>query len=748
MASKLDTLTHEQLQVVHHLLKGHNIFLTGSGGVGKSYLLSVIYNEYPSLKKKYDLLQAPYSLTKLPRIQITAMTGCAALLLGNKAKTLHSWSGIRLGKGTVNELFVRIRRSPKAMRHWLCTDLLIIDEVSMLTAELLDKLNQLAKKIRSNQKPFGGIQVMFVGDFYQLPPVNKTDEKTIFAFESDAWREIIHTSIELTIIQRQKDEIFQRILTEARYGKLTKESCEILRSRQDLEWRQNKIKPTLLFPRRAEVDMINEANLRSLQGKKYHYKARLLYDGLIPENFNESDENFVRVLKQYDNEAPYLLELELAQDTQVMLIANMDMNLGLVNGSRGVVIGFCQATQLPIVEFVNGVVKTIGTHSWPIEEYEFISRSQIPLRLGYACTIHKGQGSSLDSALVDIGSGNFEFGQAYVALSRCRSLEALYVYDFDPISFRAHPKVNEFYDKLILLPLSQQDQIFIQSSKDLLKQEASQDNIKQITSSLSEMIRGINIIKKIEHENQDENQDQDQDEKEELKNQPGQIASSTNWLYDSIPNHWKSYLSNCESSLQKLSELLMNSKKEFLPSRENIWKALEFTPLDTIKVVILGQDPYPTPGNAHGLAFSVLPHTPIPASLKNIYKELQSDLNMSSSTNGYLESWAKQGVLLLNTVLTVESGQPQSHSKIGWEEITDEILTTILQHTQQTIFVLWGKSAQNKKKLIHTYHKYQHRIFESPHPSPLSASKGFFGSKPFSTINQWLQESNKSTISW
>ena len=141
MASKLDTLTHEQLQVVHHLLKGHNIFLTGSGGVGKSYLLSVIYNEYPSLKKKYDLLQAPYSLTKLPRIQITAMTGCAALLLGNKAKTLHSWSGIRLGKGTVNELFVRIRRSPKAMRHWLCTDLLIIDEVSMLTAELLDKLN-------------------------------------------------------------------------------------------------------------------------------------------------------------------------------------------------------------------------------------------------------------------------------------------------------------------------------------------------------------------------------------------------------------------------------------------------------------------------------------------------------------------------------------------------------------------------------------------------------------------------------
>jgi ATP-dependent DNA helicase PIF1 len=739
MASKLDTLTHQQLQVVHHLLKGHNIFLTGGGGVGKSYLLSVIYNELPALKKQFDSLQSPYSVPKLPRIQITAMTGCAALLLGNKAKTLHSWSGIKLGKGTVNELFVRIRRSPKSMRHWLCTDLLIIDEVSMLTAELLDKLNQLAKKLRSNQKPFGGIQVMFVGDFYQLPPVNKTDEKTIFAFESDAWKEIIHTSIELTIIQRQKDEIFQKVLTEARFGNLSKESCKILRERQGLEWRQNKIRPTLLFPRRAEVDMINESNLRALQGKRYHYKAKLLYDGLIPENFNETDENFVRALKQYDNDAPYTLELELAMDTQVMLIANMDMNLGLVNGSRGVVVGFCPATELPIVEFVNGIIKTIGNHSWPIEEYEFISRSQVPLRLAYACTIHKGQGSSLDSALVDIGSGNFEFGQAYVALSRCRSLEALYVYDFDPVSFRAHPKVKQFYENLILLPLSEQDQLCIKSSKDLLIKEASDPNTKQIVSSVSEEVRAINIIKT----------DQEEMDEKELKDQPGQVQPSTNWLYDSIPSHWKSYLSKCETKLNVLSEQLVNSKKEFFPSKDNIWSALDFTPLDSIKVVILGQDPYPTPGNAHGLAFSVLPDVkPLPASLKNIYKEIQSDLNMSSSTNGYLESWARQGILLLNTVLTVESGQPQSHSKMGWEEITDEILKIILEHTRQTIFVLWGKSAQSKKKLIDSYYKHQHRTFESAHPSPLSASKGFFGSKPFSTINNWLIESNKSIIEW
>jgi len=743
MTSKLDTLTSQQLQVVHHLLKGHNIFLTGGGGVGKSYLLSIIYNEFPALKKQFDSLQSPYSVPKLPRIQITAMTGCAALLLGNKAKTLHSWAGIKLGKGTVNELFVSIRRSPKSMRNWLCTELLIIDEVSMLTAELLDKLNQLAKKIRSNQKPFGGIQVMFVGDFYQLPPVNKTDEQKIFAFESDSWKDIIHTSIELTIIQRQKDEIFQKILTEARFGSLSKESCKILRQRQGLEWRQNKIRPTLLFPRRAEVDMINESNLRALQGKRHHYKARLLYDGLIPENFNETDENFVRTLKQYDNDSAYSVELELAINAQVMLIANIDMNLGLVNGSRGVITSFCPATNLPIVEFINGITKTIGNHSWPIEDYEFVSRSQIPLRLAYACTTHKSQGVSLDSALIDIGSGNFEFGQAYVALSRCCSLDALYIYDFDPVSFRAHSKVKQFYQQLILLPLSDQDQLLITSSIDLLKQEASQPDIKQITSSSSKNDRAINIIKK------DDDGDNSENDEKELKEEPGQLVVSTNWLYYSIPLHWKSYLSKCELKLGRLSEQLVNMKREFLPSRENIWCALDFTPLEEIKVVILGQDPYPTPGNAHGLSFSVLPDVnPLPASLKNIYKEIQSDLTISSSTNGYLESWARQGILLLNTVLTVEPGQPQSHSKMGWEEITDEILKIILEHTQQTIFVLWGKSAQSKKKLIDSYSKYQHRTFESAHPSPLSAHRGFFGSKPFSTINKWLEESDKTVIQW
>jgi uracil-DNA glycosylase len=215
-----------------------------------------------------------------------------------------------------------------------------------------------------------------------------------------------------------------------------------------------------------------------------------------------------------------------------------------------------------------------------------------------------------------------------------------------------------------------------------------------------------------------------------------------------VPDNLKDILLPCRDKLLEISNTL--SSKEFLPSRENVWRALELTPLDSIKVVILGQDPYPTPGNAHGLAFSVLPDVrPIPASLKNIYKELISDIGFVSPNHGNLEDWAKRGVMLLNTVMSVEAGSPQSHTKIGWEEVTDQIIRSIAAQGKNVIFVLWGKSAQVKKKLLSLYlDKNGHRVFESAHPSPLSASKGFFGSKPFSKVNGWLQEMGKEQIDW
>jgi len=722
--TQLNTLTNEQRYVLHELLLGNNIALLGAAGCGKSYLLSVIYTEFPGLKKRMT--------NKLPRIQMCALTGCAALLLGNKAKTLHSWAGIGLGKGTVSELYVKIRRNQKSMRNWLCTELLIIDEISMMTAELLDKLNELAKKIRSNQKPFGGIQILLVGDFFQLPPINKGDEPTKFAFESDMWKTIT-ISIELTQILRQKDEVFQKVLKESRIGSLTQESCDVLSSRQGLNWKMNKIRPTLIFPKRNEVDMINDNNLRALTGRRYNYKAGLVYDGKMPDGFTETDEQFQRSLTMFDSNASYAKELELMINAQVMLISNIDPDLGLVNGSRGIITGF--SLELPIVEFLNGAKKTIGTHTWPIEDYEFVSRTQIPLRLAWATTIHKIQGSTLDSALVDIGSGVFEFGQAYVALSRVRNLDALYVYDFDPIAFKAHPKVKEFYKNLVV-----NSHINVDDFKATINFDINSDinsDIKPIMSEPSMPIRAINVIKELDEIIGPESDVAIPDIPEN-----NVIITPTNWLYDSVPDTWKDILLSCKDKLLELSTIL--STKEFLPSRENIWNAL--IPIESIKVVILGQDPYPTPGNAHGLAFSVLPNVPIPASLKNIYKELTSD-GFVAPKHGCLEEWTKQGVMLLNTVLTVEAGSPQSHSKIGWEEVTDQIIRSIAARSNNIIFVLWGKSAQVKKKILGLYLQ-KHKIFESAHPSPLSASKGFFGSKPFSTINEWLKEMDKEPIVW
>lgn len=169
------------------------------------------------------------------------------------------------------------------------------------------------------------------------------------------------------------------------------------------------------------------------------------------------------------------------------------------------------------------------------------------------------------------------------------------------------------------------------------------------------------------------------------------------------------------------------------PARENVYQAFDLTPLDNVKVVILGQDPYHGPNQAHGLAFSVQPDAKFPPSLRNIYKELESDIGCKR-TSPHLQDWAKEGVLLLNTVLTVEAHKAHSHKNIGWEIFTNEIIKSISRELEDVVFILWGKPAQEKIKLIDTE---RHHIIKSVHPSPLSAHRGFFGSKPFSETNQF-----------
>ncbi len=201
--------------------------------------------------------------------------------------------------------------------------------------------------------------------------------------------------------------------------------------------------------------------------------------------------------------------------------------------------------------------------------------------------------------------------------------------------------------------------------------------------------------------------------------------------------------------MQELRQFLQNKKLQrihILPHSSLWFNALKTTPLNKVKVVIIGQDPYPTIGHPHGLCFSVMPDVkPLPKSLINIYKELQDDLGIDNFHTGYLQSWAEQGVLLLNSVLTVDAGRPASHRGMGWEKFTDKIIATINENTVHIVFILWGKYAQDKGKMIDTS---KHLIIKSAHPSPLSAHRGFFGSRPFSKTNAYLIQYGKSEIDW
>lgn len=198
---------------------------------------------------------------------------------------------------------------------------------------------------------------------------------------------------------------------------------------------------------------------------------------------------------------------------------------------------------------------------------------------------------------------------------------------------------------------------------------------------------------------------------------------------------------------QRLREFLKVEYKTKIvyPDMYDIFNALHYTPYEKVKVVLLGQDPYHGPNQAHGLSFSVKPHVPLPPSLKNIFKELHDDLGCYIPNNGCLIPWARQGVLLLNTVLTVRQGEAHSHRGKGWEQFTDRVISILNNREKPVVFMLWGRPAQSKLPLID---QTKHFIIRSPHPSPLSANRGFFGSRPFSKANRFLREIGEKEIDW
>ena len=217
-------------------------------------------------------------------------------------------------------------------------------------------------------------------------------------------------------------------------------------------------------------------------------------------------------------------------------------------------------------------------------------------------------------------------------------------------------------------------------------------------------------------------------------------AISNDWLEPLKPEFSKEYY-------KKLYYTIMDEYKKHLvfPPADDVFNAYSLTPLKDVKVVIIGQDPYHNVGQAHGLCFSVRPDVEIPPSLVNIYKELQDDLGCYIPNNGYLVKWAKQGVLLLNTVLTVRAHQANSHRGLGWEEFTDATIRVLNEQNRPIVFILWGTPAQKKKAMLNNP---KHLILEAPHPSPLSAYRGFFGSKPFSKTNEFLIQNQLEPIDW
>ena len=419
-------INNKQQEAFNIMNNGENIFLTGAGGVGKTKCINLFVNYYT--------INSIFGHLGKKVLGVTSTTGTSAILFGGS--TLHSFLGIGLGKANVESLYGIIISKKYLRSRWMNLKTLIIDEVSMLNPELFDKLELLARRLRNNDKPFGGIQLILSGDFLQLPVVDNNK----FCFEADSWNRCVSNIVYLTDIIRQTDISFQNCLNEIRFGIISDETKNILNSRIDIELTNTSgIKPTKLFSLNRDVDYINNKEISKINSQFYQYE-------MIIENIGQVSEYIINKCVK-NCQVPEVIELAIG--AQVMLLYNMDFDKELINGSRGIIIGF-NVDDIPIVKFLNGIQQVIDFHTWEISENNkiIIEISQIPLKLAYSFTIHKLQGSSLDYVEIDLNN-IFEFGQAYVALSRVRNIEGLKITGgIDYSMIKAHPTAVEFYKLL------------------------------------------------------------------------------------------------------------------------------------------------------------------------------------------------------------------------------------------------------------------------------------------------------------
>lgn len=434
-------LSPEQEQAMQVFTDGGNMFLTGPGGTGKTALI----------KKMVDLCK-----TTGKKVQVCALTGCAAVLLNCQAKTVHSWAGIGLANGDSDFIVKRVATNKYKAANWKKIDVLIIDEVSMMSQKIFEILDRIGKQVRKDTRPFGGLQVIFSGDFYQLPPVddrqNDDPAASAFCFESSDWLGTFPVVVQLKKIFRQTDAVYTSILNQIRVGKLFKSALETLTPHIGKVLPETFV-PTILLPRRRDAELINAIELDKLPSEKKVYTLTRVET--IPDKAQQTSKCVISA-EQREMEHTFLMnnimadkEIVLKKGAQVMCIANIDMESAepIVNGSQGIIIDF--VGNLPLVQFNNGARRTVGWHTWNSESFPSIGVKQLPLIYAWAITIHKAQGVSLDMAQIDAGSNIFECGQTYVALSRIKSLDGLYLTDFNPQKIKVNKKVQEYY-KLIV----------------------------------------------------------------------------------------------------------------------------------------------------------------------------------------------------------------------------------------------------------------------------------------------------------
>lgn len=406
------SFNEKQLEALKYMNNGKNVFITGPGGVGKSYVIDYFAS----------------NCTSTCNIIKTSSTGVSALLINGI--TIHSWAGLNsenIQYKTIEEIIETI--SDKKIKNWLNIDILIIDEISMIDDKIYSILYKLGRKIRDIKKPFGGIQIILSGDFLQLPPVEND-----YAFMSKYWNKSKLKIIELTENYRQADNKLFNLLNNIRRGQIRNNDIEILKSRINKKLENT---PTILFATNKDVDNFNNRILLNLkkvnESKIYYSKSEGLHKNSIYK---------------------YILaprELEITINSEVMLLVNLDLTKSLCNGSVGKVIGYNRIDETPIVKFEKATIN-IKPYIWKYYEDIYDNSSvttyeQIPLKLIYASTIHKSQGRTLNSAIIDLKNIT-NCGQAYVALSRIKSIESLSIINYNIISIKANKSALAFYTRL------------------------------------------------------------------------------------------------------------------------------------------------------------------------------------------------------------------------------------------------------------------------------------------------------------